>query len=192
MRDRLRLLVEKLNLGSLCEMLECQEWDVVVNTHFLPAEIIASLRKKRKVRTPQITVTTDFETHRLWVNPPTDHYCTATEEGARYLEHYGVAKGTVSVTGIPIHPLFAREADRAACLKAQGLRGDRPIVLQLAGGFGVGPIEQIYRGVLSLETPLEIVAVAGKNKKVKDNSTRSRCQAGTGRRCWDSRTRWTS
>src|SRR3954469_20209306 len=35
-RDRLRLAVEKLNLGKLCDMLECDSWDVVVNTHFLP------------------------------------------------------------------------------------------------------------------------------------------------------------
>lgn len=172
MRDRLRLAVETLNLGKLSDLLECQQWDVIVNTHFLPAEIISSLRRKRKVRTPQITVTTDFETHRLWVNSPTDHYCTATDEGAAYLAYYGVPREAISVTGIPIHPTFARPADRAACLKAQGLKGDRPVVLQLAGGFGVGPIEQIYRGVLSLETPLEVVVVAGKNKKVKDQLER--------------------
>src|SRR5215217_2881370 len=39
-RDRLRLMVEKLNLAKLCSMLECDEWDVIVNTHFLPAAII--------------------------------------------------------------------------------------------------------------------------------------------------------
>jgi processive 1,2-diacylglycerol beta-glucosyltransferase len=48
-RDRLRLLVEKLNFSTLCDMLECERWDAIVNTHFLPAEIIASMRKRRKV-----------------------------------------------------------------------------------------------------------------------------------------------
>src|SRR5690348_9698548 len=102
-RDRLRLLVEKLNLRSLCDLLECEDWDIIINTHFMPAEIIASLKKKRKLKTPQITVTTDFETHRLWVNQPCDHYTTATEEGAAYLEHWGVPKDDITVTGIPIH-----------------------------------------------------------------------------------------
>jgi processive 1,2-diacylglycerol beta-glucosyltransferase len=41
-------------------------------------------------------------------------------------------------------------------------------VLQLAGGFGVGPIEQLYRAVLSVEVPLEVVVVAGKNAKAKE------------------------
>src|SRR5207249_4538024 len=41
--DRLRLAVEKLNLKPFRRFLESQSWDVVVNTHFLPAEIIASM-----------------------------------------------------------------------------------------------------------------------------------------------------
>jgi processive 1,2-diacylglycerol beta-glucosyltransferase len=58
-RVRLLRMVEKLNLGKFCDMLQCEDWDVIVNTHFLPAEMIASLRRKRKISTPQITVTTD-------------------------------------------------------------------------------------------------------------------------------------
>src|SRR5215212_6960875 len=56
-RDRLRLAVEKLNLRRFCELIECENWDVVVNTHFLPAEIIASLRRKGRLALPQITAT---------------------------------------------------------------------------------------------------------------------------------------
>ncbi|HTL31167.1 MAG TPA: hypothetical protein VL282_18185, partial [Tepidisphaeraceae bacterium] len=111
-RDALRGVVNKLNLSKLCDMLECDHWDVIVNTHFLPAEIIAMLRKKRKVKTPQMTVTTDFETHRLWVNQPMEKFCTATEEGAEYLAHWGVPRETINVIGIPIHPAFAQPKDR--------------------------------------------------------------------------------
>jgi processive 1,2-diacylglycerol beta-glucosyltransferase len=63
--------------------------------------------------------------------------------------------------------VFAQEADRATCLKAQGLTGDRPILLQLAGGLGVGPIAEIYQNLLALEMPVEVVVVAGKNAAVK-------------------------
>src|SRR5256885_6662547 len=102
-RDRLRAMVERINLRKFCELLECERWDVIVNTHFLPASIIAALKKKRKLKVPHMTVTTDFETHRLWVNPPCDHYTTATDEGAAYLHHWGVPSEDISVTGIPIH-----------------------------------------------------------------------------------------
>ncbi|MBI3465494.1 MAG: UDP-N-acetylglucosamine--LPS N-acetylglucosamine transferase [Planctomycetes bacterium] len=165
--DRLRLAVEKLNLRPFVRFLESESWDIVVNTHFLPAEMIASLRTGENWKLPQLTVTTDFDTHRLWINQPCDHYFTATEEGAVNLQHWGVPAEDISVTGIPIHPAFSRPKDRAECLARHSLSGDRPIVLQLAGGFGVGPIERLYHGLLAIEMPLEIIVVAGRNEELK-------------------------
>jgi processive 1,2-diacylglycerol beta-glucosyltransferase len=164
-RDHLRLAVQKLNLKRFIRFLTDEACDLVINTHFLPAEIIASLRRQGQFSAPQAIVTTDFETHRLWVHQPCERYFTATEEGALYLQSWGVpAQGTVA-TGIPIHPAFSRTKDRAQCLAAHKLAGDRPIILQLAGGFGVGPIERIYRALLDVEIPLDVVAVTGRNEK---------------------------
>jgi processive 1,2-diacylglycerol beta-glucosyltransferase len=166
--DRLRLLVEKLNLAKFLKFLRDEEWDIIVNTHFLPAEIIASLRTKGQISTPQFTVTTDFETHRLWVNQPCDHYFAATDEGAAYLAYWGVPEADITVTGIPVHPVFSQEKQREACRKNQGLGDDRPIILQLAGGFGIGPVESLLQGLLSIARPLEIVVVAGRNEELKE------------------------
>ncbi len=165
--DRFRLAVEKLNLKRFMRFLQAEPWDLVINTHFLPASIIASLRTRGQLDLKQVTVTTDFETHRLWINQPCELYFTATEEGAMNLRAWGVPAGDVCVTGIPIHPVFCEPKDRAACLARHGLAGDRPIVLQLAGGFGVGPIEQIYRALLQVERPLDIVVVTGRNEQAK-------------------------
>jgi processive 1,2-diacylglycerol beta-glucosyltransferase len=165
--DRLRLAVEKLNLRKFIHLLKDEPWDLVINTHFLPAEIIASLRRKEELSLPQTTATTDFETHRLWVNQPCDRYFTATAEGALYLQHWGVPAKDVTVTGIPIHPVFARPKDRAECLARHGLTGDRPIILQLSGGFGVGPIAKLYRALLEISRPIELVTIAGRNETVQ-------------------------
>jgi processive 1,2-diacylglycerol beta-glucosyltransferase len=180
--DRLRLAIEKLNLKKFTKFLRKTPWDLVINTHFLPAEIIAALRKEEKLDLPQVTVTTDFETHRLWVNQPCERYFTATEEGARYLHSWGVPANDTATTGIPIHPVFAEPKDRSACLARHGVPGDRPIVLQLAGGFGVGPIERLYQGILSVEQPLDVLVVTGRNEKMKKRleavapSPRHRCK----------------
>ena len=166
-RDKLRAIVERINLHKFCDLIECESWDVIVNTHFLPASIIAAMRKERAIKTPQITATTDFETHRLWVNDPCDHYCTATAEGASYLQHFGVGADRLSVTGIPIHPVFARERSRNECLARYGLKDDCPVILQLSGGFGVGPIEKLFTGLTEVQSPLQIVTVTGKNTDAK-------------------------
>src|SRR5262249_39343211 len=92
---------------------------------------------------------------------------TATDEGALYLQHWGVPAGTTRVTGIPVHPVFAEDKARTDCLRRQGLVGDRPLVLQVAGGFGVGPITTIFEQLLKVQRPLEIVVVAGRNEAVR-------------------------
>jgi processive 1,2-diacylglycerol beta-glucosyltransferase len=166
-RDRLRLYLEKLNLKAFLKFLKAEPWDLVINTHFLPAEIIASLRHKNELDLPQVTATTDFETHRLWVNQPCDGYFTATPEGALYLQHWGVPAADTFVTGIPIHPVFSTPKDRNMCIAKHGLAADRPIVLQLSGGFGVGPIEKIFLGLLGADQPIQLVTITGRNEKLK-------------------------
>ena len=107
--DRLRLAVEKLNLRKFVRFLKDEPPDLVINTHFLPAEIIASLRRKGELTVPQVTATTDFETHRLWVNQPCEHYYTATDEGAHYLQHWGIPAAQTTVTGRPACRIADRE-----------------------------------------------------------------------------------
>jgi len=161
------MAVQKLNLRSFVSYLTDEHWDLVINCHFLPAELIAMLRQRGELTLPQVTVCTDFDTHRLWINQPCDHYFCATDEGSLHLQHFGVPAADISVTGIPIDPVFATPADRATCLRAQGLVGDRPVLLQLCGGFGVGPVEAVYRGLLDVEVPSEIAVVCGRNEALK-------------------------
>ena len=170
--DRLRRAVQRLNLGKFSKLLQTDGWDVVVNTHFLPAEIIAALKREGKFAPPQLTVVTDFESHRLWANEPCEHYFTATAEASLALHRWGVPPSATTITGIPVHPVFSQPKDPAECCRRQGIVGDRPVVLQLAGGFGVGPIEQIYCTILSVETPLELVVVCGRNTELKEQLDR--------------------
>src|SRR5206468_2773152 len=44
---------------------------------------------------------------------------------------------------------------------------DRPVLLQLAGGFGVGPIALMYQELLKVEPPIQMVAVSGRNEKLR-------------------------
>jgi processive 1,2-diacylglycerol beta-glucosyltransferase len=173
--DRVRLGLQKANLGPFMRFLKGEPWDLVINTHFLSAEIIASLRKKGKIDVPQVTVTTDFDTHRLWVNQPCERYFTATQEGALYLQSWGVPEQDTFVTGIPIHPVFMRPTDRNGLLVKHGLDGGRPIILQLGGGFGVGPVAKLFEALLHVPLPLQIVTVTGRNEKLKSQLEKMTC-----------------
>jgi processive 1,2-diacylglycerol beta-glucosyltransferase len=164
---RLRVSLEKMSMRPFLHLLQAEPWDLIVNTFFLPAEIVADLRRRGRLRARQAIVVTDFETHRNWVNHPCDHYFTATEEAARYLECFGVPRGATTVTGIPVHPVFSIAKDRSACRARLGLAGSRPVILLLTGGHGVGPVVEIYTALLAVERPLTVVAVTGHNAAVR-------------------------
>ena len=161
---KLKVALERMNLRPLVELLTVEPWDLVINTFFLSAEIVAALRRQGRLTAPQVQVITDFESHRNWVNHPCELYCTATEESAQYLTYFGVPRSAAVATGIPIHPDFAEPWDRAACRMHQGLIDDRRVVLLLAGGHGVGPLGRIYRALLDVTLPLQIVVVTGRNE----------------------------
>lgn len=165
--DRMRILSEQIQLLPLVDLLKRGNWDFVVNTHFLSQEILASLRRQGKLSIPQATVITDFDAHRLWVHNPCEHYFVATAEGGAYLEHLGIPAERMTVSGIPVHPTFAQAKNREACMRAHDIPTGRPVVLQLAGGFGKGPLEEVYRSLLKLRTPVTLITITGRNPCAK-------------------------
>jgi processive 1,2-diacylglycerol beta-glucosyltransferase len=165
--DRLRRLWQSWSLRGFADFLAREPWDVIINTHFLPAELVAASRRRGRLDIPQMTVVTDFEAHRLWANLPCEHFFAASQDGAACLRHWGVEDEAITVSGIPIHPVFSRLPDREACLKSSGLIGDRPLVLQLAGGSGLGPIEEVFSSLLEVRRPLDLVVVTGRNRDAR-------------------------
>ncbi len=164
---RRRLALDRLNTGPMIRLLKRVQPDLCVATHFLPAEILAWLIAKRKLRARHAIVVTDYDVHAMWLCRTVDRYYVALEESAEYLGRIGVPREKVRVTGIPVDPVFAAEADRAAIRQRHGLDADAPMILVAAGGYGVGPVEQLVRDLLALGRPWQIVAIAGKGEKIQ-------------------------
>lgn len=165
-KHKLRHLVQQRNLSRVVAKI-AEGWDLVVHTHFLAPDLMASMARKGRKGMRQATVVTDFDAHAFWVNQPCERYFVATEEAALSLAHWGVPRPTIEITGIPIHPVFSAPKDPAAMRAKHGLAQDRPVVLLLSGGFGLGPVEKIHAGLLALERPLHVVAVCGRNAGLK-------------------------
>lgn len=167
LRDGLRSSFQSANSRRATRFLLQRRPRLIVNTHFLPAELVAGLRRGGRLACPQATVTTDFETHRLWVQEPTERYYTATTEGAAYLCTYGVPPERVVVSGIPVRAAFTADADRGALRATHGIAADRRYVLLLCGGFGVGPTEELLSSLLTTRGDLGVVVVTGRNPALK-------------------------
>ena len=107
--DRLRQALQRLNLGKFIKFMKSRAVGPGDQYAFSAGrDHRRAARPRDLIKVPQVTVTTDFETHRLWVNQPCERYFTATEEGAAVFAALGRAgRSDIMVTGIPIHPVFS-------------------------------------------------------------------------------------
>ena len=176
---RRRLALDRLNSQPMIRMLKHAQPDLCVATHFLPAEIIAWLIAKKKLNAKNAIVVTDYDVHAMWLCRTVSRYYVAIPEAAEYLAGIGVPREILRVTGIPIDPLFAVPLDRAAARTALNLDPKSPVLLLSAGGYGVGPLEQLVRDLLSLQKPWQLVAIAGKSEKMKKRLDEIARAAGT-------------
>lgn len=160
-----RQFFERINFTRLSKLLTDQQWDLAICTHFLPAALIARMRRRELIRFPQAIVVTDFDVHGLWVAQPCERFFVATDEARANLSTLQVDQREIQVTGIPIDPVFAEPLERSQAARALDLAADRPIVLQLAGGFGIGSIERIHRSILQIQRQLQVVVVTGRNEE---------------------------
>ena len=164
---RRRLALDRLNTGPMIRLLKRIQPDLCVATHFLPAEIIAWLIAKRKLRARNAIVVTDYDVHAMWLCQTVDRYYVAMEEAKEYLARIGVPRKKLLVTGIPVDPLFAMPVSRSDARKQLGLDATANVILISAGGYGIGPVEQLVKDLLALQRPWQIVAIAGKSEKTR-------------------------
>ena len=164
---RRRLALDRLNAQPMIRMLQRVQPDLCIATHFLPGEILAWLIAKKKLLAKNAIVVTDYDVHAMWLCRTVSRYYVAIPEAAEYLAGIGVPREIVRVTGIPIDPVFSVPLDRSAARHHLKLDPAAPILLLAAGGYGVGPVEQLVQDLLALQKPWQFVAIAGKGEKVK-------------------------
>ena len=164
---RRRLALDRLNAQPMIRLLKRVQPDLCIATHFLPGEILAWLIAKKKLLAKNAIVVTDYDVHAMWLCRTVSRYYVAIPEAAEYLAGIGVPREIVRVTGIPIDPVFSVPLERSAARHHLKLDPAAPILLLAAGGYGVGPVEQLVQDLLALQKPWQLVAIAGKAEKVK-------------------------
>jgi processive 1,2-diacylglycerol beta-glucosyltransferase len=164
--DPIRLAFDRLNANAFVRYLRRYQPDVAICTHFLPSEIISSLKAEGKVRVLNAVVVTDFDVHAMWLCRHVEQYFVALEETKAHLKALGVPDALITISGIPIDPVFAKPKDKRAMRRKHGL-GDRFTILVSAGGFGVGPVGHLVQALAQLSHPAQVVVVCGRNEALR-------------------------
>ena len=167
-KEKLKALFAKINSRAFEKKLIADQPDLIIATHFYPAEIALRLKAKGKLKSRLHVVITDYQPHMFWVLEGTDHYYVADDETRHNLAARGVEASRITTTGIPVDPKFAAKRDRRELRGKLGLDPSKFTALLTSGGMGVGPIEEIYRAMLSLGPRIpQVMVVCGRNEKLK-------------------------
>ncbi len=157
---RCRRLYNGFNAQALQKFLIQEQFDGVITTHFLSAEVCAYLKRFGAIKSKIICVVTDFDAHRIWVNKGVDIYTAACEYTKNKLIALGVSPEVIFTTGIPTDAKFALEPDKFALKKKLGLQDGVLTILIATGSFGMGPIAEL----MGLLERYQLLIVCGHNR----------------------------
>ena len=166
--DRMRLMLDRLNTGALERFIARFKPDITVCTHFLPAEIISYLINKGKLNARLSIVVTDLDVHAMWLCRTFHRYFVALDEAKIHLQVLGLPGDNITVSGIPIDPVFAEPpGDRAAMRAEAGFDIHRPLFLVSGGALGVSPAAGVIEALSRLRRPAQAIVICGKNAELQ-------------------------
>lgn len=149
--------------------------DLIVATHFFPADVVSACKEQGWLRTPLVVVVTDFYPHRFWLGSA-EEIVVGTEDGFRVAVRRGIPPERLHILGIPTARGFQDAFDPATIQRQFGLVPGRRTVLVTGGGTPVGPFEAVVEALTALEAArpgrLQLLVVCG-----HDDATRRRVSA---------------
>lgn len=166
--------MNKLLSIKLFHLLKEKQPDLVISTHPFSSQMCSMLKKKGKINAKIATIMTDFAPHDQWLigHKFVDYYFIANNKMRDYLIKKKIDESKIHVTGIPISEKFSKEFNKVEIRKKYNLQNDRKTILFFAGGeFGLGEhkILKIFESFITEETPIQVIAIAGKNPKMQES-----------------------
>jgi processive 1,2-diacylglycerol beta-glucosyltransferase len=160
---RLRRWVERMHARPLLRQVAATRPDLVLCTHFMPAELLAREVVEGRMRCPVWVVVTDFDLHRMWVHEGIAGYFAASEEVAYRMRARHIPPERIHVTGIPVMQDFQRQFDRRACARRLGISAQRTTLLLMGGGAGFGTLVEVAERLMQLPGDFQLLVLSGKN-----------------------------
>jgi 1,2-diacylglycerol 3-beta-galactosyltransferase len=141
--------------------------DLIVTVH--PFANSFALKALGQNHPPFITVVTDMvTTHALWFDRRADHILVPTETARLRALKYNMPAEKVQVVGLPVANKYCKPMGRKSVLRQElGWPLDKPIVLMVGGGEGMGPLGKTAREIDASGLDVGLVIVCGRNQKLK-------------------------
>lgn len=141
--------------------------DLIVTVHPFANSFV--LRALGKNRPPFINVVTDMvTTHALWFDKRADLILVPTKTARQTAIENNMPPEKVRVVGLPVADKYCKPLGRKSVLRKKlGWPLDRPIVLLVGGGEGMGPLAKTAREIDASGLDVSLVIVCGRNQSLK-------------------------
>lgn len=169
---KLKNFVSKINnvfSNKLLPLIDEYKPDVIITTHPFPTEMVSKLKDKYLINIPLLCVMTDYAPHKTWINKNVDGYIVSNDDMLNKMVQLGVDKSIIHSYGIPIDEVFFEEKDKKLVLEELDLDPELPIILMMAGSFGVTNVFKIYKDIENIGIDIQIIIITGKNQKLYDH-----------------------
>lgn len=156
-----------VNLGRkrLAHLVETEQPDIIINT--FPVLAVPEFRRRTGSFIPTFSIITDYCLHKIWISPEIDRYFVATKSIKEAVCHLGIPPSNVTISGIPIRPLFEESVTSSSLSQKYGLNPHQKRILIMAGAFGVLKSMNKMCETLLEENDCQLVVICGKNDKLK-------------------------
>ena len=159
----LRRRLERAQTRALLHKIATIKPDAIICTHFLPAEMLSYLSVNQRPNCPIWVQITDYDAHRMWIQPGVTGYFVGNEKVASSLRAQGVSANQIHLTGLPIMPRFSIMPQRAWCARMLALDPTRITILLMSGGAGIGHLAELSERLLAIDPTLQLIALSGRN-----------------------------
>jgi processive 1,2-diacylglycerol beta-glucosyltransferase len=164
--ETFRVAMERFQMQPLMECLKTEAPDITICTHFLASDIVSYMLQHEQISTRHAVVVTDLHVHALWLCHQFERYFIPTDESSYYLRQIGFPDDRITVSGIPVNPVFSQSMDREALRRKHDVEPSVPVVLLSAGTFGMESSLLAVRALMRMDRPAQIVALCGKNDEL--------------------------
>ena len=158
--------IHKANHSKLARLFKEFRPDAVVCTQAFPCGMVADYSKTYNLNTRIVGVLTDYAPHSYWIHKGVDYYVVPSEDTGERLEKKGVPSEKIKAFGIPVDPKFTVKLDKRVIAQKLGFSLSAPIILIMGGGQGLGPIKEIVKSLIHSKSNLQMMILAGTNKKL--------------------------
>lgn len=152
---------------SLSRLIPDHPCDLVVSVHGWVNAAMSKLALKHGL--PYVTVVTDLiSTHTAWYTPLATQVIVPTEAAYQRGLKAGLRPAQLKVVGMPVAERFCAVGEMRDATRARlGWAADRPVILLVGGGEGMGPLEAMATAIDNAQLPVSLALICGRNRALQ-------------------------